>query len=54
MQVRISVSIYNQQTSGSLNVEEVFVINDIEFLEMSKILGQFHELAQRVKSERSK
>ena len=50
--LRISVNIYNSQGGGNLNVEESFEIPETDFFEMSKILGQFHELANKIHAER--
>jgi len=52
MQVTVRVDIYQPQGGGSINVNESFEVNDCDFIEMAKILGQFHELAKRIKSER--
>lgn len=36
---------------GGLRIEENIEIKASDFIEMAKILGQFHDLAQKVKNE---
>lgn len=47
----IRVSIRDQFQGGILNVDQQVTINAGDFLEMSHILGKFHELAELVKNE---
>jgi hypothetical protein len=54
MTVRIDVRIFQANTGGALNVSEEFVIEPTEFTEICKILGQFDDLAKRIRQEREK
>jgi len=54
MNVRIDVTVTRPNSTGYLNVSETFEITSVEFTEMAKILGQFHDLAAKVKVERAK
>jgi hypothetical protein len=57
MALRVDISVritpsYNDPSPnmhGDLTIQESFQIEASNFLEMSAILGQFHELAQKVK-----
>ncbi len=51
IEVSISQSNYGQ---GNLHLREELEIAEVDFLEMAQILGQFKELADRVRKERGK
>ena len=49
IEVNVSQSSYG---SGGLHLREEIEIPEADFLEMAKILGQFHDLAEKIKRER--
>jgi len=55
LRVTISVNIYPENSSGmaqgNLRVEENFSMPVSGFTEMCKILGQFHDLAEKIHTE---
>lgn len=51
MQLSITVSL-RSDFGDRLEVREDFEMGQIDFLEMAKILGQFHDLAQKLKSKK--
>lgn len=50
LSVRISVEIH-QEYQGSLRISDEFTIKEMDFKEMCKVIGQFEDLATRVKKE---
>jgi hypothetical protein len=51
--IRIQVSIQPQDySSGGVNLTEEFKVSQVEFMEVCKILGQFHDLAVKIERER--
>lgn len=53
LQIRIQVSIQPEDySSGGLNLAEEFKVNAVQFTEMCKILGHFHDLAVKIETER--
>lgn len=54
MTVRIDVRIWQNTSGGALNITEEFVIEQTKFNEMCKILGQFDDLANRIRQERER
>ena len=52
MNLRINVLIYNPKDQGRLYVEETLHFSDdLGFLEICRILGQFHELSKTLRRE---
>jgi hypothetical protein len=47
----ISVTLYDQQQGGRLEVRENMDVEAKTFLEMAGILGRFHELTESIKKE---
>jgi len=53
-ELRVDVSITDTQSGyGRLAVTEAVSVNTASFLEMAKILGQFHDLAESIKKTES-
>jgi hypothetical protein len=53
LSLRIEVTIYDDHRGDRLNVhEEIELGSDLQFLEIAKILGVFHDLANKIKQER--
>jgi len=52
LNLRIEVNISQDYGQGNLHLREEIQIAEVDFLEMAKILGQFNELADRVRKER--
>ena len=53
-ELRIEVSISDRESGyGRLGVSETVLVNSRSFLEMAKILGQFHDLAESIKKTQS-
>lgn len=51
--LRVQVSIQPQDYStGGINLLEEFKVSQVEFMEVCKILGQFHDLATKIERER--
>ncbi len=45
----VRATITDQHFGGGLTVEETVDVRAEDFLELARILGQFHDLAQRLK-----
>jgi hypothetical protein len=55
LNLRISVNVsQSNYGSGGLHLQEEIEIAEADFVEMAKILGQFHDLAEKIKRERAK
>lgn len=54
LMVRINIQINQRNYGGALNISEEFVIEQTDFTEMCKILGQFNDLAKKIRTERAK
>ena len=53
LNLRIEVNVsQSEYSSGGLHLREDLHIHEMDFLEMAKILGQFHDLAEKIKRER--
>jgi hypothetical protein len=55
MDLRLNVQIdaFNDRASyGNLNVSETVELRNVNFLEISQILGQFHALTVKIQEER--
>ena len=53
-ELRVAVSIRDtEQGYGEINITETLGMNADSFLEMAKILGQFHDLAESIKKTAS-
>ncbi len=53
LNLRIEVNVsQSEYGSGGLHLREEIDIREGDFLEMAKILGQFHDLAEKIKRER--
>ena len=50
LDVTITVSIQQPMGRGYLNLNDTFRIHARDFLEMVKILGEFHSLAEKMRS----
>jgi hypothetical protein len=48
----IHIQLRDSQNGGTLNVSESVTITASNFLELAKILGQFHELAEKIRASR--
>lgn len=54
LNLRIEVNVSNANYGGGgLHLREEIEMEDTDFLEMAKILGQFHDLAEKIKRERA-
>ncbi len=55
LNLRIEVNlVQSEYGSGGLHLREEIEIAQADFLEMAKILGQFHDLAEKIKRERKR
>jgi hypothetical protein len=52
--MNINISLYQPMGSGTIRVEETVDLPELDFLELSKVLGQFHELAKAIKAQHAK
>jgi hypothetical protein len=53
LRLRIEVNIEQSDYGrGGLHLRQEMSVDDLDFLEMAKVLGQFQELAERVNKER--
>ena len=52
-ELRLNVSLNDRQGQDRLEISEMYVLDVDGFLEVCKVLGEFHELAQRLKRERT-
>jgi hypothetical protein len=53
IRLQINISMYQPGSGGTIRVEEnVDFPAGMEFLELAKVLSQFHELAQQIKNNR--
>ena len=50
-ELSIQANIRDTQGGGFLSVSESVDIDAMDFLEIAKILGQFHDLAQKIKTQ---
>lgn len=53
IQLNINISL-NQQSCGTIRVEESIELPAMDFLALAKVLGQFHDLAQAIKAKQVK
>jgi hypothetical protein len=54
-QIRMSINIsLSQDNCGSIRVEENLELPAMDFLELAKVMGQFHDLAHAIRNQRSK
>ena len=52
-ELRINATIRNTSPGGGyLSIEESVTVDAVSFLELATILGKFHELAQKIQSEK--
>lgn len=52
LSLRISIEIHQEYpASGNLRISDEFNIKEMDFMEMCKIIGQFEDLATKVKKE---
>jgi len=51
LQLVISISVYQPQQGGRLEIREDLTLKPASFMELCKILGQFSELADKIKRE---
>lgn len=54
LQLFIEVKVYSCETGQNLNISEQFFLSGLGFADLCKILGQFHDLAAKIKEERKK
>jgi hypothetical protein len=51
LELSINVSVYQQSTGGRLEVKQKFTLGPGDFTEICKILGQFHDLAEKIRKQ---
>ena len=53
IQMNVNISLYQPGYGGTLRIEEQVELPAADFLELAKILGQFHDLAKKIKAEKA-
>jgi hypothetical protein len=52
--LQINIRLYQPMGSGTISIDESVELPTLDFLEMSKVLGQFHDLVTAIQARHAK